>query len=290
MKSASLDRCWQVIRSFFYDAFGSFMFAIGVYNFAAQADFAPGGVTGIAIILNKYTELPIGLLSFAINIPLILIALRFLGKRYLFRTFVTVLINTLFLDIISPMFPVYQGNPLLASLFAGILSGFGLVLIYQNKSCTGGSDLVVMTMRKIKPHMSVGQITMVVDGIIVIAGGFVFHEIDAVLYGIIYSIAQVLVIDKVMFGFVSGKIALIVTEKNEEVIKAIGTELGRGSTLLMGKGGYSKEPRPVILCACSRSQIPVMRRIVRRIDPDTLMMVLSYDEVYGEGFLPIEGG
>lgn len=290
MESAILNRCWQVIRSLFYDAFGSFMFALGVYNFAAQADFAPGGVTGIAIILNRYTEVPIGLLTFAINIPLILIALRFLGKRYLFRTFVTVLINTLFLDIISPMFPVYQGDPLLASLFAGILSGIGLVLIYQNKSCTGGSDLVVMTMRKIKPHMSVGQITMVVDGIIVIAGGFVFHKIDAVLYGIIFSITQALIIDKIMFGYVSGKIALIVTEKNEEVIKAISTELGRGSTLLMGKGGYSKEPRPVILCACSRSQIPVMRRIVRRIDPDTLMMVLSYDEVYGEGFLPIEGG
>jgi uncharacterized membrane-anchored protein YitT (DUF2179 family) len=147
-----------------------------------------------------------------------------------------------------------------------------------------------MTMRKVKPHMSVGQITMLVDGIIVIAGGFVFHEIDAVLYGIVYSITQVLIIDKLMFGFVSGKIALIITEKNEEVMQAIGTELGRGSTLLMGKGGYSKEPRPVILCACSRSQIPVMRRIVRRIDLDALMMVLSYDEVYGEGFLPIEGG
>ena len=290
MKSASRDIFLQVARSLFYDVVGSLMFAVGIYNFAAPADFAPGGVTGIAIILNYYTVLPIGLLSFIINIPLILIALRFLGKRYLFRTFVTVIINTLFLDIISPLFPVYHGNPLLASLFAGLLSGIGLVLIYQNKSCTGGSDLVVMTMRKVKPHMSVGQITMLVDGIIVIAGGFVFHEIDAVLYGIVYSITQVLIIDKLMFGFVSGKIALIITEKNEEVMQAIGTELGRGSTLLMGKGGYSKEPRPVILCACSRSQIPVMRRIVRRIDLDALMMVLSYDEVYGEGFLPIEGG
>ena len=123
MKSASLNKCWQVIQNLFYDAFGSFLFAIGVYNFAAQADFAPGGVTGIAIILNNYTELPIGLLTFAINIPLILVALRFLGKRYLFRTFVTVLINTLFSDIISPMFPVYQGNPLLASLLRASYPG-----------------------------------------------------------------------------------------------------------------------------------------------------------------------
>lgn len=270
------------------DCIGSFFFAIGVYNFAAQADFAPGGVTGIAIIINHYTDWPIGLCTLVINLPIILLALRILGKRYLLRTFQTVVINTVFLDVISPRLPVYTGNPLLASLFAGAIAAIGLAIIYNNKSCTGGSDLIIMSVRKKRPHMSVGQITIFVDGIIVLVGGFVFRKVDAVLYGFIYSAVMTMVIDKIMFGVVSGKLAMIISTKGDEITAAIGQQLQRGTTRVEGEGGYSKTTRDVILCACRRSEAPMMKKLVHDVDPSALMIMTSYDEVYGEGFLPID--
>lgn len=271
-----------------YDILGSLFFAVGIYNFAAQADFAPGGFTGIAILINHFTKLPIGTVVLILNIPIILMAFRILGKNFLLRSLQTIIVNTIFLDLICPRLPVYKGEPLLAALFAGALAGIGLAIIYQNKSCTGGSDLIIMSLRKKRPHMSVGQITMFVDGIIVLCGGFVFHHVDAVLYGFVYSAIMILVIDKIMFGVISGKLAMIISEHGEEIARKIGEELERGSTILRAKGAYSNEHRPVVMCACSRSQVPEMRKFVMKIDPEALMIVTSYDEVYGEGFLPID--
>ena len=271
-----------------YDILGSLFFAVGIYNFAAQADFAPGGFTGIAILINHFTKLPIGTVVLILNIPIILMAFRILGKNFLLRSLQTIIVNTIFLDLICPKLPVYKGEPLLAALFAGALAGIGLAIIYQNKSCTGGSDLIIMSLRKKRPHMSVGQITMFVDGIIVLCGGFVFHQVDAVLYGFVYSAIMILVIDKIMFGVISGKLAMIISEHGEEIARKIGEELERGSTILRAKGAYSNEHRPVVMCACSRSQVPEMRKFVMKIDPEALMIVTSYDEVYGEGFLPID--
>ncbi len=280
------------LRSFgvniFYDVLGSFFLALGIYNFAAQAAFAPGGITGIAIILRHYTGLPIGTLALILNVPIILISLKILGKKFLLRTFQTILVSTLFLDVISPRLPVYKGEPLLAALFAGALAGIGLAIVYSNKSSTGGSDLIIMSLRKLRPHMSLGQITMFIDGIIVICGGIVFKQVDAVLYGFVYSTVLVLIIDKIMFGFISGKMAMIISEKGEEIADQIGKALDRGSTILHGKGAYTHGEIPVIMCACSRSQVPELRKIVKKIDPSALMIVTSYDEVYGEGFMPID--
>lgn len=271
-----------------YDAAGSFFFALGIYNFAAQAEFAPGGLTGIAIIINHYTRFPIGTVALVLNIPIILLTFRLLGRRFLLRSLQTVLVNTLFLDLICPLLPVYQGDHLLAALFAGVLVGIGLALIYQNKSSTAGSDLVIMALRKKRPHLSLGQITLLVDSLVILAGGAIFRQINAVLYGFIYSAVLTLVIDKIMFGFVSGKLVMIISSKSEEIARLIGKKLERGSTILGAKGAYSREDRPVVLCACSRSQVAEVRKIVLEADPDALLIMTSYDEVYGEGFLPID--
>ncbi len=284
----SLDSVKGLAHDLLLDLAGSFFFATGVYNFAVQANFAPGGVTGIAIILNHYTGLPIGSLALLMNIPIIAMAYRLLGRRFLLRSFRTLVVNSLFLDLISPRLPVYQGDPLLAALFAGALAGIGLAIIYQNKSSTGGSDLIILSLRKKKAHLSLGQLSLFVDGLIVLTGGLVFHKIDAVLYGFVYSAVLTLIIDKIMFGFISGKLAMIISSQGEEIARQIGQELERGSTFLQAHGAYSKEHRPVILCACSRSQVPELRKIVQAVDPDALLIISSYDEVYGEGFLPID--
>ena len=154
--------------------------------------------------MRHYTHLPIGTLTLILNIPIILIALKIPGKKYLLRTFQTILINTFFLDVISPHFPVYR-EPLLAALFAGALVGLGLAIIYSNKSSTGGSDLVIMSFTKAASPYVEFQITMFADGVIVLWWRICFSPNRCSTYGFIYSAAMILVADKIMFDSYRGK-------------------------------------------------------------------------------------
>ena len=277
-------------RNLLYDIVGSIFFGIGIYDFVSAADFTPGGVTGLAIILSYYTNVPIGLGTFLINIPIIVISLKTLGKNFLGRTFMTVLISTVIIDLVCPLLPVYRGERLLAAIFAGALVGVGLAIIYHNGSSSGGSDLIIMSIRRKKPHMSLGQLTMTIDGLIIVLGGLAYGDIDAILYGFTYSAIMTLVMDKLMYGFVSGKIAIIVTDPEHTAAMnyTIANNLTRGATVLKARGGYTAAEKDVIFCACSRSQLPRLHSLVREVDDDVMVIVTSYDEAYGRGFLPVD--
>lgn len=277
-------------RNLLIDIVGSIFFGIGIYNFVSAANFAPGGVTGLAIILNRFTDLPIGLGTLLINIPIIMISFKTLGSKFLTRTFMTVLVNTLVIDLVCPLLPVYTGERLLAAIFAGALVGVGLAIIYHNGSSSGGSDLIIMSIRRKRPHMSLGQLTLAIDGIIIFSGGLAYGNIDAILYGFTYSAIMTLVMDKLLYGFISGKIAIIITdpEYTAEMNKVIATKLTRGATVIKAQGGYTTDEKVVIFCACSRSQLPRLHSLVREVDNGVMVIVTSYDEAYGRGFLPVD--
>lgn len=273
-----------------YDILGAIVYAVGIYTFTAHAGFAPGGISGAALIFNYLFKTPIGVMTLVLNVPIVLISLRYLGKKYLLRTFQTLVISAVFLDVVAPLFPHYPGdNPLLSAIFGGGLSGIGLAIIYNAGSCTGGSDLVIMSLRKLKPHLSVGQITMMIDGSLILVGAFVYGKIDAVLYGILFTLVSTFVIDRLMDGFVGGKMSLIISEHNRVIGERIQGELNRGATLLKGEGMYTGAERNVLLCACARNQLPRVRRIVNECDREALLIVMDYNEVRGRGFLPHEG-
>ena len=275
------------IRRLVWEALGAAAYAVGVYTFASHANFAPGGVTGLGVILNYLLHVPIGTTVLILNIPIVLISLKYLGKRYLLRTFQTLAVSALMMDLIIPCFPHYAGSPLLAALFGGGLSGLGLALIYNAGSCTGGSDLVIMSLRRLRPHLSLGQITLMIDGSLILMGAFVYQNIDAVLYGILFTLVSTYMIDRLMDGFAGGKMALVISRRNDEIARRIQDELNRGVTLLKGQGMYTGEERDVLMCACARPQLPRLRRIVCDCDPETLMIVMDYSEVRGKGFLPL---
>ena len=191
-----------------YDALGSILFALGVYTFAKSADFAPGGVTGLALILNHLWRWPIGTTTLALNIPIILLSCRVVGRKFLFKSFRTMMISTFFLDLVFPHTPAYTGSPLLAAVFSGVFMGAGLALVYMRGSSTGGTDFLIFTVKKLRPHFSMGQVTLLIDLSVILLGGIFFRNIDALLYGAICTYAQSLVIDKVMYGAGSGKLAI----------------------------------------------------------------------------------
>lgn len=269
------------------DVAGAFLFNIGIYNFAVNAEFAPVGVSGIALILRFLFSLPMGITSIALNIPILLVSYKLLGKGFLIRSIKSMVIFALVLDYVVVLMPVYDGNPLYASICTGIFSGLGLTIVYLRNCSTGGTDFLVMAIRKLVPHLTIGQISLVVDTIVIVAGGFVFRNLDAVILGMISSIVTTMVIDKIMYGLGAGKLVFVVTSNEAEVAAGIEEATGRGCTFLEGQGSYSLVEKKVVMCACNNSQVVPIRRAIHEIDPQAFLIITDSNEVFGEGFKPI---
>ena len=271
------------------DLAGAILFNIGIYNFAVNAEFAPVGVSGIALILRYLFGLPMGITSIVLNIPIVLVSYRLLGRSFLLRSMKSMIIFALVLDYVVPYLPVYQGNPLYASACTGIFSGLGLTIVYLRNCSTGGTDFLVMAIRKIFPHLTIGQISLVVDAVVIIAGGLVFRNLDAVILGMLSTIVTTMVIDKIMYGLGAGKLVFVVTSHAEEAAQRIEEKTGRGCTFLQGQGSYSLDEKKVIMCACNNSQVVPIRRAIHETDKDAFLIITDSNEVYGEGFKSIGG-
>ena len=284
---------WRfILRDLGHDLAGSFLYALGISFFAADAGFAPGGITGVAMIIHHYVpELGIGLVSLIINIPVAFVCYRLLGRVFFFKSVKSMVISALFLDVIVPLlgsYPDAAANPLLAALFAGALSGMGLALIYMPGSSTGGTDFIIMSIRKVKPHLSIGTISVFVDGVVILAGGFVFGNMNAVLYGVLMTVVSTTVIDKIMYGSGTRRMLLVVSDRAQEIADGVMEETGRGATLADVRGAYTGKPHQMMMCVCSKVEIFHARRIIYRIDPGAIVMLTTVDEAYGKGFLDPE--
>lgn len=270
------------------DVLGSVLYAAGLYTFASAAGFAPGGVSGLALILNHVTGLPIGGLSLALNVPLVLGTWRFLGRGFLFKSLKTMAVNTLFLDFVFPRLGVYTGDALLAALFSGALIGAGLAVIYMRGSSTGGTDFLVVAVRKARPFLGLGQLTMAADLVIILLGWPVFGDVDSVLYGAVASFATGFVTDRILYGLGAGKLLIVITCHADAVARGIDGATGRGSTLLPATGAYTGRPVQVLLCACSRREAYKVRAAAHTADPAAFVMITETTEVFGEGFRPTD--
>ena len=254
-----------------FDIVGSILFAVGIVTFASEAGFAPGGLSGLALLIKHF-------------IPIILVSYPMLGRSFFLKSIRTMLISTFFLDIVFPRLPLYTGNPAMAAVFSGVCIGAGLSLIYMRGSSTGGQDFLIHAAKKLFPHISFGQIVLAMDGLIILAGGPVFQNIDAVLYGMVSAFATTYVMDRIMYGAGSGKLVVVVTTHGMEAAQQIGQQLDRGSTMLKAIGTYSGTERQLLLCACSNREAYKVTSIVHRLDDSAMVMVCEASEVYGEGF------
>lgn len=271
-----------------YNLVAGILYAVSICYFAKNADFAPGGLSGLALIGNYLWGLPIGTTTLVLNIPLILLSLKFLGKAFLGKTLITMLWCTFFQDVVFTRIPGYTGDPLLAAIFAGITLGVSLALMYMRGTSSGGTDFLTMSIKMLRPHLSVGALTGLIDLVIILLGWPVFGSVDAVLYGLITTVGTSLVIDKVMYGSSSSKMLTIITTKGQEIADCIAREADRGSTMLRALGTYTGTERQMLLCVCARPQVYTIRTAAYRIDPSCMVMISDTSEVYGEGFIDPE--
>lgn len=282
MKKQTKELMWDVLA----DIAGGLFYALGIYTFAKTANFAPGGLSGLALITHHLWGLPIGIMTLVFNIPVILLSFRLLGKRFLFKSLRSMIVCTLFVDFLLPaVSPPYTGSPLLAALYSGIFLGAGLAVLYMRGSSSGGTDFLTMSVKVLRPHMSLGAVTMIIDLIIILMGWPVFGNIDSVLYGIVATGVTSIVIDKTMYGVGAGKLIIIISDHGQEVADKIANEIDRGSTLIRAIGTYTGSERQVLLCACNKSQAFKVRSAAHEVDENAFVMITETSEVYGEGFL-----
>ena len=274
----------ELTKDLAYDIVGSLLIAIGIYNFALYANLPLAGISGICLIIYKITGLPIGVGTVILNIPIAILCYKLLGRKFFFRSIKSMLISSFFIDVIAPLFPVYMGDRLLAAVCSGVISALGYAIIYLRNSSTGGSDFVIMAVKALKPHLSLGNITFAIDGTIILIGGMMFSDVDGIIYGIMMSYLMSMVIDKVMYGVDRGKVALIVTDRGEEIAFEVERQTDRGATFLKAQGSYSKLDKQVVMIACDNKQMFMVQRIAKQCDPKAFTVVLESTEVLGKGF------
>ena len=268
-----------------FDVIGSFAFALGIVCFVNPANLAPGGMSGVAILVNYVWGLPIGRMAFIMNIPLLILSWLFLGRRMTLRTVKSLVINSALIDIISASpVPIYVGDRMIGAVFGGALMGAGMAMIILRGSNTGGTDIVSFLIRKWFPHLPIGRIMMGVDGLIILVSIFVFGNMEAGLYGGISLFCCSKVIDSIVYGMDKGVMVTVISDKNKEIAEGIMREMERGVTFLKGEGAYTGKPRDVLICAVRRQEFARLTAIIRMFDEDAFIITSETKEVRGEGF------
>lgn len=268
---------------------GSFIYSLGTHCFVAPANIAPGGASGLALMANYVCGLPVGILTMVINVPLLILAWIYLSRGFALSTAVSCGVCSVILDmVVAPVFPVYQGDRLLCSLFGGIIVGAGMALIFLSGSTTGGSDILGYILQKKRPHISIGRALMIVDGIVLLFSIYIFDNVESGLFGLIALYAQTRVIDSIIYGNDMGSLVTIITGKPREIASQIIEELERSATIMAGKGAYSQKDTQVLLCTVRKSQFSRLKEIIRESDPAAFVMVTETTEVFGEGFKEIQ--
>ena len=269
---------------------GCFISAAGIYSFAVAAEVPVTGIAGISAILYRLFGLPMGLSNVLINAPIVILSYKLLGRSFLLRSLRCMILFAVFTDYLLPVMPVYTGNRLLATICGGVVGGIGDALIYMQNSSTGGMDFITMAIKAKRPHLPFGNLTFGAALAVILLNGVVFRDVDSIIYGLMFNFIVAAVINKMMFGFSSSMLALIVTDDGKAACEEIDRVADRGSTILQGRGGYGGQPKDVVLCACSNKQLYEIEHTMQTLDPGCFIIMLQSNEVQGEGFRRLELG
>ena len=249
--------------------------------FLVPNHIAPGGLTGLATVLNYLFRWPVGTTSLVMNVPLFIIGYRAMGRVFVIRSLVATVLFSVLIDLI-PLPPMTE-QPLLGAVFGGVLLGAGLGLILRGGATTGGTDMVARMIHNRFQHISVGAFLFLIDCCVVLMAGF-FIEAEYALYAFVALYAASKLIDVVMVGLTREKACYIISTQHEQVKREIMEKLDRGVTVLHAEGGYSGQERPVLLCVLSAQELGRLKAIVREADEDAFLFISDAHEVLGEGF------
>lgn len=263
---------------------GSAIFAVGFSLFLQPNDLNPGGVSGLAMVVVETLGVgSVGTLSILINLPLFLLGGLKIGRKFFVGSLVGMMLSSVLIDLLSSV-PAPTAEPLLCAIYGSLICGLGLGMVFVCGTSTGGSDILVRLLKLKYRNVPIGQISMIIDGFVVVLTGIVFQDIGKALYtGIVVFLCSK-VVDAVVYRFDYSKVALIISKDYEKITQAIDQKLGRGATFLHGEGSYSRQPTKVVLAAVKKQQLAELKDLVIHIDPDAFIIVQEAHQVLGDGF------
>ena len=247
--------------------------------------FVPGGVSGIAIIINYFAGLPVGLLIMVLNIPIFLLGLKTMGRRYVLNSLAGMVASSLFIDFFNQVLalPSATDNPVLASIYGGVMLGIGLGIVFRGRASTGGSDIVGMILHRYT-GMSIGYGIMVTDFVVISASGLALRSLEAPLYGYLVLFLSSKLIDIVLEGWNYSKLVIIISARTGEIADFILKGLERGGTALRSRSLFLNREGEVILTVVHRKQLAELKARVKTIDPDAFVIINDTYDVLGRGF------
>ncbi|MBO4452675.1 MAG: YitT family protein [Clostridia bacterium] len=281
MKSRSL----YLAKKYLLITVGSIVYAAGVALFLDPNSIAPGGVSGIAIIITKFTDvIPLGIWIIIINVPIIIAGTILLGWRFLVSTIYALAVSSVAMDLFSMYIPPVTDDLLLACIAGGLLEAAGLGLVFREGATTGGSDVVVKMLRLKFKHLSTGAVFMLTDGLIVAATFVAFGRFDITMYAAICLAIQSLAMNRILYGFDEARMVYIISDRDREIARRLLTDLDAGATYLKGTGAYTSNEKDVLVCVVRMRVLPEVREIVRSEDKNAFLIVTKATSVFGEGF------
>jgi len=263
---------------------GSALYGAGIEWFYHPAMLVSGGVTGVSMIINYLTGWPVGVMIILFNIPLFVVAYRNYGWRFMTESLIGTVASSVAIDLLSLWNFSVTAQPFLASVYGGILTGFGLGLVYTTGATTGGTDVLAKLIRGKYPYMNFGTVILALDAVVITAYALIFRKYEEAMYTVIAVYIAARVIDMVLYGISQSKLCYIISEYSDEIRAAIVGELKRGVTVLQGKGAYSGNDKQILLCVVKLPQIIEIKKIVKTIDKQAFVIVTDTRDVFGEGF------
>lgn len=265
----------------------AFLYSAAVSLFLDPNSLAPGGVTGISILLNRLVPaVPTGTWILVLNIPILAVGMWKFGWRFILSTMYCTVMISAFTNLLTSVGAV-TGDPLLAALAGGALMALSLGLVFKTGATSGGTDIIIKLLRLRFPHLKTGSLFLLTDAAIVTLSGLVFKNIDTALYAGLVVIVNSLLLDVVLYGRDGAKMMFIISDSSEKIAARILEEMDIGVTYIEGSGGYSGKEKKVIMCVMKKHLSPKAENIIRQEDPQVFLIVANATEIYGEGYKSI---
>ena len=288
---SELDFSWRSLKDYGLILVGALIQALSMTFFLVPAKLVSGGISGAGQLLHYSFGWPIGLIVLLGNLPLFILGWRYLGgPKFALRTILAIVAFSIFTDVSMKYLgaPALTNDPVLNTLYGGIVLGIGLGVVYLGRGTSGGTDILGRILNR-QFGLSISMAYMITDSLVVILAGFFFGW-EKALYGLIMIYLSGVAADRVLEGSNVIREAMIITDETEAIVKAVTDELDRGTTVLQAKGGFTGKDRPVIYCAVTASEVVRLKTIVHDLDPDAFMVVGHANEALGEGFVPLHEG
>jgi len=275
----------KLLKNYAVITLGSLLYALAFDWFFAPNQVAMGGVTGLAQVINAWLPwLSVGLLTILMNVPLFAAGWKFIGFHLLASSLFSTAVSSVAIDVIALLHPFAPMDPMLACLCGGAMMGASYGMVFSQGATTGGTDIVARLMKLKFPWLPMGKLMLVPDGVVLVLAALSFGKVEAALYGAVALFVSTRVMDTVLYGLDSSKVAYIISDHWQELAAALLRDQDRGVTILRGQGAYTGAEKQVLMVAFRQKEIVQVKRMVRDLDPQAFFIVCDAHEVLGEGF------